>query len=206
MSTGTNIEKHREEIQKSIFHALQLSPKGLETDKYCSIYDSGRVQAANGRRDATTYLGRVWNHEMIKVAEQHLKNKLLPDDKIQRIYKSEYAGRQVAENESGDSYHTYLTINAHEAKGNYKKVWIVDVLHRNLFMLHRGRVEKWSSPYAEYLFSSLPPVFVGTIEEMEQLNEDLAKRRHDDIWHKDDNLGDNMRWFRDPFKSYDFYD
>ncbi|OGT38289.1 MAG: hypothetical protein A3F12_05260 [Gammaproteobacteria bacterium RIFCSPHIGHO2_12_FULL_38_14] len=51
-------------------------------------------------------------------------------------------------------------------------------------------VEKWFSNYAEYLYR-LPPVFIGTDEELDQTLSDLYNRRQLDVLHKND------IWFND---------
>jgi hypothetical protein len=122
---------------------------------------------------------------------------LLLDSNCKKISKIEYAGHQYQENESGTSGHFYVSVDEGQL--------IVDPLYRDLLMLGRGLTRKWTSPYANLLYS-LPPIFVGTVQEMSNLIAKMEVQRQKDPDHCDDLLGDIMRWYRNPNHDYDFYE
>lgn len=184
------------QLSEFIFNAIELSEYGQKN----MTYDNTRLQLDNNVPGPTNYLGRVYNWEMVRTAEQYLKQ-LLPESHIEFIKKDDInAYRVVGENETGDTYHMYLTINANKLESiNPKNVLIVDVLYRNILMVHAGYTRKWTSKYGNYLFNTLPPIFVGTVQEMEDLIKDMKQRRQQDPEHANDILGNTFRWFEDPY-------
>ena len=66
---------------------------------------------------------------------------------------------------------------------------IIDPTYKSLFMIHRGKVAKWDSFYAEAIYK-LPPVFVGTQNELNGLNKTMTEMRKHDELHKDDDIVD----------------
>lgn len=85
------------------------------------------------------------------------------------------------------SWHTFLKCY----KGS--KETIIDPSYKSLYMIHRGHVDKWNSPYANKIFD-LPPVFVGSKKELDALNKDMSCARVEDPLHKDDDIVD---WHKD---------
>jgi hypothetical protein len=179
-------------IRKEVFRAIQTSVKG-QLRGPCEIYLPVR-QAQFGRTEQS-YSGNVWNHEMVDIALKTTQS-LLPDSNCKKISKIEYSGHQYHENESGTSGHFYVSVDEGQL--------IVDPLYRDLLMLGRGWTRKWTSPYSDLLYS-LPPVFVGTVQEIADLITTMGVERQKDPDHVDDQLGDIMRWYRDPNHDYDFY-
>ncbi len=179
-------------IQKEVFKAIQASDKG-QLRGSCEIYD--RIRVAQFGRNEQSYSGNVWNHEMVKTAFQTTQ-KILPDSLCKKISKIEYSGSQYRENESGTSGHFYVSVDGGKL--------IVDPLYRDLLMLSRGWTRKWTSPYANTVYS-LPPVFVGSGKDMQDLINQMESERKKDPDHAEDLLGDIMRWYRNPNQDYDFY-
>lgn len=70
---------------------------------------------------------------------------------------------------------------------------IIDPTYKQLFIYKVGRIEKFISPYADYLYS-LPPIFMGTTQEMESLTKVLSSKRSYDHYHHTDPLLDD--WYQ----------
>jgi len=62
---------------------------------------------------------------------------------------------------------------------------IIDPTYKQLFFWPIGDINKWDSPYAEYL-QNLDPVFIGTNDQLETLINQLKERRDMDSYHKND--------------------
>lgn len=78
------------------------------------------------------------------------------------------------------NFHTFLKI-----EHPIIEPLIIDPTYKDLFFVKRGRVEKWFSTYAEYLYR-LPPVFIGTENNLKHLVEELQNLAELDEYHKDD--------------------
>ncbi len=193
----------KQNYSKSIFTALQNSDHG-KLRGYTEIYDYTRVKNFNCERNETSYVGECWSLEMVNTTEIYLKEQLPSTCKIKQISKQGSCHYSEADNVKQQIYHKYLTINFSgipEKKLCEQNIVIVDVLYRRLFMLYRGYTSKFNSPYAQHLFETLPPIFIGTVKEMQDLCDSLKLLRTTDPLHANDDLGDTMRWFRDPLVS-----
>jgi hypothetical protein len=54
-----------------------------------------------------------------------------------------------------------------------------------LFIQKYGKISKWTSPYAEYLYN-LDPVFVGSSSDLKIMLGNLKERKDADELHEDD--------------------
>jgi hypothetical protein len=181
------------ELRTEIFSAIQRSPKGSLTASPM-VYEV--VRARKHGCTADSYNGNTWNHEMVAVAYREAQ-RLLPESHVRSIRKIEYSGSGHRQNELSRTAHFYVSVDDGEL--------IIDPLYRNLLMLHAGNSSKFTSPYAEHLYGTLDPVFVGTVLEMEKLVEECYLVRREDPEHATDSLGDTMRWYREPWGDYSFY-
>lgn len=197
-SNVTVFNKHK--IIQSVFQSIQSSPLAEIKEEYNGIYDNILMKNNNGIKNATTFSSHKHPTELVKIAEQKLKL-LYPDSDIQIIEKHEYAGKSFDDHETALTDYRYITIDAKKSIDD-DNIFIVDVLYRELIMLDSGDILKWTSPYVNYISTMLPPIFVGTIKELKQLHKDLEEIRMDDIYIKNDNLSNNMRWFDKPRLSH----
>jgi hypothetical protein len=181
------------ELRREIFSAIQRSPKGSLTTSPM-VYEV--IRARKHGCTAASYNGNTWNHEMVAVAYREAQ-RLLPESHVRSIRKIEYSGSGHRPNELSRTAHFYVSVDDGEL--------IIDPLYRNLLMLHAGSSSKFTSPYAEHLYGTLDPVFVGTVPEMEKLVEECYLARREDPEHATDSLGDTMRWYREPWNDYSFY-
>ena len=73
---------------------------------------------------------------------------------------------------------------------------IIDPTYKQLLFVGAGNVTKWCSAYTEYLFN-LPPIFIGTKEELIKLLQDLKMKRLQDEEHCKDNDNILDDWYDD---------
>ena len=168
-----------------------------ESKKYPQVHATRRVEHNNGVMDHTTYDGRVWYWEMLRTAY----------DCVRKDYDSKHIDVINAQKETfnvddrtnelvygGVDNHHYIRINA------TTEPIIVDVLLRNIFMLHRGWSKKWISPYGNAVYGT-PMVFVGTRAQLEKIWVELKALRETDDFHNtldDKTVIDNpMYYFSD---------
>lgn len=63
---------------------------------------------------------------------------------------------------------------------------IIDGTYKQLFINKSGHVSKNFSSYANYLYASLPPFFIGTKQQLDYLTKRLECRKNLDNQHKND--------------------
>ena len=80
-----------------------------------------------------------------------------------------------------------------DEKNNY---YIIDPTYKQLLFVGAGNVTKWTSSYTEYLFN-LPPIFIGTKQEIVKLLQDLKMKRLQDEEHCKDNDNILDDWYDD---------
>jgi len=66
--------------------------------------------------------------------------------------------------------------------------YIIDPCWRETAYLRRGDAKKWSSPYANYIFSECEPVLILESEKYQDFYRNLYLRRLSDPYHRDDIL------------------
>jgi len=71
----------------------------------------------------------------------------------------------------------------------YSDKYIIDPTYKQLFIKRYGDIRKFYSLYAEYLYR-LPPVFIGTEDELETLKFTLDREKKFDFYHENDNYLD----------------
>jgi hypothetical protein len=160
-----------------LFEKIQSDARGIyrETPDL-GIYDDTRRYKYG---DTTaSYSGRVRPTQVLQSTQSYLEKNHISIVKCH--FEAPRSWWYSNMNDKGLSFvgHTYFYIEEEEL--------IIDTLYRNLFMVHRGHVDKWFSPYAEYLFKQLPPVFVGTYTDMLLLVKHMNNIRKSDLCHKDD--------------------
>jgi len=88
------------------------------------------------------------------------------------------------------SEHTFIktTLKEDGLEFNY----IIDPTYKQLFIRRYGYVNQFNSSYANYLYS-LPPVYIGTIQELDNLISKLERKRNIDKFNNYDIIVDH--WY-----------
>ncbi len=143
-----------------------------------------------------SYIGWHGRYRIVNILQDEL-SRLLPSSHIRITYKDEctgFRGTQSSTIQIGTYF--YLSIDGGQV--------IVDGSYRAL-LLQREKQQSntWMSAYAEYVFN-LPPIFVGSVKQLQQVFEKADKMRRTDILYAHTNATkdchDPMHWFRDPNK------
>lgn len=151
---------------------------------YLNLHTTSRVELFNGIKCKKTFDGRRLDTQCALIAYHKAKN-LLPNHKVELIN----AQRSAIHNEIGDINHWYVSINENE--------YIITTGMRNLFMFQAGSCKKWNSFYGKILYESLDPIFVGSYEELKELDSELRLLRLKDPYHSIDNnkIGNIIYYF-----------
>lgn len=178
-------------IRQVLSHQLSRSIyRSIERYKYPIdglIYN--RTRAKKYSESLVSYDGRGFPHHVLGVTLKELEDELgkypllplrsSPSIKMFTRYPFVFNGRICPVD-----WHSHFTIN---------DKLIIDPLYRNLlFDCGSGTSDKLVSPYADYLFEKLPPVFVGTSRELQRLVKDVLIEKSKDPLHSQDNIGDPM--------------
>ena len=179
-----------QEIQDSVWRAIEQSPKGQLRDQ-CTLYEMQRVKKYG--YTAASYNGNTWHPDVIKTALEETK-RILPNSDVRATYKYGYAARAFPDNHMPTTSHSYICVDGGKL--------IIDPLYRYMLLLHRGHISRMVSPYADYLYGTLPPVLVGSVDEIRQVHKAAAAEMAKDPQHADVVMGDTMQWVTDPAQSY----
>lgn len=139
------------------------------------IYDCHRSERYSDK--LLSYDGKGEDLESsLLIKNQVMKNNVFPHTrvKLQKVNGGFHKGNVKA------SHHIYIRVD-HPGLRSI----IIDPTYKQLFFVKRGRIEKWFSPYAEYLYR-LPPVFVGTETDLKAMVESLQVLAKLDEYHKED--------------------
>jgi hypothetical protein len=140
-----------------------------------SMYDSFRYKKYGliGSYDGHGQCGCV-----SKLLKDHIvSQKLFEDVSICKTVKSI---EEATRNSLSCYDHVFLKVS-----NKSKNEFIVDGTYKQLFIQKRGPVDKCVSPYADYLYN-LPPVFIGTYDDLFELMHDLQRIKSADPLHADD--------------------
>lgn len=140
------------------------------------LYEHSRVKIY-GRR-ALSYFANGESEYTSQILQQYLQQQAIYTN-ITYVIRPDRPRSQVELARQSVYNHVYLT--AHDGE---KKI-IIDPSYKQFLFWGVGKTSKWTSPYTEYLFN-LPPVFIGTIAELQDLQRDLRKRRQNDPEHRDE--------------------
>lgn len=177
----------QEEILKSIIDN--------KSNSYLPIWAFELKRTEKFGKTNKSYYGRSYSRDICLIIFNYLLVNYIKVDKIE-YHKTEkyYYLNFNSDRTLTSDWHSFLVCY----KDN--KEYIIDGSYKSLFMIHRGYVDKWFSEYAEKIFS-LPPIFVGTREELNTLKKEMEEIRKLDKLHKDDEIPD---WHSDSKIAWSF--
>lgn len=163
-------------------------PRRLEKyENKAFYYDNNNRTSGEVQKDLTTcYDGYGQSVLATKITRDYLNSNTNSSifNNI-KIYHHEISCYEALEKRS-QAEHMFLRAGLKDNSREY----IIDPTYKQLFIKKYGDVQKFDSSYATYLYN-LPPVFIGTEEELSKLKSKLRKEKSLDFFHEHDNYIDN---------------
>ncbi len=153
---------------------------------YRSLFDKARSEKLGYNQQ--TYDGHGNCQRLSELLKAELdRNKIFSGDI--GVFKSVTV--QVKHRSANEVRQLKLPINTHSFL-LCDKTLIIDPSYKQLLITKTGHNQKLFSPYAEYLYG-LPPIFMGTIQDMRDLISKLGLYRSYDLTHQSDFIADD--WY-----------